>query len=180
MVAASSDLYPTNDESAQLLKIRYRYYVSQSTHNGVSDSKALRIPAREIETATIEALATAFDDPIALMARASIPLAPADLARIFSAAGTTAAAIRCRDPEMLRALVAKVIVHPTMLQIELVTTAMAKHLAVATSAEAEATLLLTCPTRMTRTSFWSRRSAGGRSFNVARSLFRNWHKPRGS
>jgi hypothetical protein len=39
-----------------------------------------RIPAREIETATVEALAAAFDDPIAPMARASIPLAPADLA----------------------------------------------------------------------------------------------------
>jgi site-specific DNA recombinase len=132
-------------------KVRYRYYVSQSTHHGVSYSKALRIPAREIETATVEALAAAFDDPIALMARASIPLAPADLARIFSAAGTAAAAIRCRDPEMLRALVAQVIVHPTMLQIELVTAAMAEHLAVATSAEAEATLLLTCPARLTRT-----------------------------
>jgi site-specific DNA recombinase len=55
------------------------------------------------------------------------------------------------DPELLRSLVAKVIVHPTMLQIALVTAATAKHLSVATSAEAEATLLLTCPTRLTRT-----------------------------
>jgi hypothetical protein len=42
--------------------VRYRYYVSQSAHDRTGNGKGLRIPAREIETATIEALAAAFDD----------------------------------------------------------------------------------------------------------------------
>jgi site-specific DNA recombinase len=132
-------------------KVRYRYYVSQAAHHGVSDSKALRIPAREIETATIEALAAAFDDPLELMARASIPLVSADVERIFGAAGTTAAKIRQRDPELLRSLVARVIVHPAMLQIELVTASMATHLAATANADTETSLLLNCPVRLTRT-----------------------------
>ncbi|MEN2787330.1 recombinase family protein [Sphingomonas qilianensis] len=132
-------------------KVRYRYYVSQSAHHGTCDGKGLRIPAREIETATIEALAAAFDDPMSLLAHLGIPLAPADVERIFCAASVAAATIRRREPQMVRALVAQIIVHPATLQIELNTIAVAENLSVETTAEADAPITLTCPVRITRT-----------------------------
>jgi site-specific DNA recombinase len=132
-------------------RVRYRYYVSQPAHTGASDTRALRIPAREIETAVIEALGAAFDDPIALLDRVSIPLASADVERILSAASTTVVAIRRRDAALVRALIAKIIVCPGMVEIELTTAAVAQQLSVPTPDNADATLLLTCPVRMTRT-----------------------------
>ncbi|MEG3126222.1 recombinase family protein, partial [Sphingomonas sp. GB1N7] len=132
-------------------KVRYRYYVSQSAHHGMSDAKGLRIPAREIETATIEALAAAFDDPMALMAQAGIPLELPDIDRIFSTARATAATIRQRDPQILRGIIASVVVHPTEVRIEMLTAAVAQHLSVPMPADADTIITLTCPVRMTRT-----------------------------
>ena len=132
-------------------KVRYRYYVSQSAHHGTGDGRGMRIPAREIETATIEALAAAFDDPISLMARANIPLELSDMERIFSTARATIASIRQRDAHMLRAMIAGIVVHPTDVRIELLTAAVAQHLSVAAPPDADTMITLTCPVRMTRT-----------------------------
>ncbi len=132
-------------------KVRYRYYVSHSAHHGTSDGKGLRIPAREIETATIEALAAALDDPMALMARAGIPLELLDMHRIFSTARATAASIRQRDAQTLRAIIAGIVVHPAEVRIELLTAAVAQHLSVAAPPDADTMITLACPVRMTRT-----------------------------
>ena len=132
-------------------KVRYRYYVSHSAHHGTGNGKGLRIPAREIETATIEALAAAFDDPMALMARAGIPLELPDMDRIFSTAAATAATIRQRDAQPLRAIIAGIVVHPADVRIEILTAAVAQHLSVQAPAKADTVITLTCPIRMTRT-----------------------------
>jgi site-specific DNA recombinase len=132
-------------------KVRYLYYVSQSAHHGTRDGRGLRIPAREIETATIAALAAAFDDPMALLARANIPLALPDLDRIFSTARGTAEKIRKRDPETLRALIASIIVYPTEVRFELLTAAIAQHLSVPVPPDADTIIALTSPIRMKRT-----------------------------
>ncbi|MEG3089209.1 recombinase family protein [Sphingomonas sp. PB4P5] len=132
-------------------KRRYRYYVSQSAHHGTGDGKAMRIPAREIETATVEALALMFHDPMSLMARLGIPFATADVGSIFSTASVAASAIQRRETQMLRAHVRQIIVHPAALQIDLATAAVAETLSVEMAAEADAVITLTCPVRMTRT-----------------------------
>jgi DNA invertase Pin-like site-specific DNA recombinase len=134
-------------------KVRYRYYVSQSAHHGTSDAKGLRIPAHEIETATIEALAAAFDDPMALMARAGIPLELPDMDRIFSTARATAATIRQRDAQTLRAIMAGIVVYPADVRIDARTAAIAQRLSVQAPAEADTVFTLTCPVRMTRTGY---------------------------
>ncbi|KQS03651.1 resolvase [Sphingomonas sp. Leaf357] len=132
-------------------KVRYRYYVSQSAHHGTSEGKGTRIPAREIETATIEALAAAFDDPMALMQRTGIPLELPDMERIFSTSRATAAMIRKRDPHILRAIIAGIVVHPTEVSIELLMAAVAQHLSVSPPPDADTIITLACPVRMTRT-----------------------------
>jgi site-specific DNA recombinase len=132
-------------------KVRYRYYVSQSAHHVTGNGRGLRVPAREIETATIEALAAAFDDPMALMARAGIPLALPDMDRIFSTARTTATTIRQRDSQILRALIAGIVVHPTDVRFELLTATVAQHLSVPVPPDADTIIALTSPIRMKRT-----------------------------
>jgi site-specific DNA recombinase len=132
-------------------KVRYRYYVSRPAQDGVADSQGLRIPAREIEAAVIEAVAAAFDDPIALIEQAGIAPASSDLFRILDAAIAVAIKIRKRDRATVLAIVARVEVHPAALQIQLHPAGLMEQLPVGATAITGDSIMLTCPVRMTRT-----------------------------
>lgn len=81
-------------------KVRYRYYVSRALQTG-EGSEGMRIPARELETAVVERLAQAFDNPIDLMAQTGARLGRHDISRIIDAAEGSAARIRQRKREVL-------------------------------------------------------------------------------
>ena len=86
---------------------RYRYYVAKALQQARTGD-GWRIPARELELAVAERLAAAFDDPLDLARRASLPLVPASLDALATRAGTVAARLRARDAATVRALVAGV------------------------------------------------------------------------
>ena len=85
-------------------KVRYRYYVSRAlqTRQG---GDGMRIPARELETAVVDRLAQAFDDPIDLVAQAGAWIDRHDISRIMDAAARSAACIRQTDRHLMLSLV---------------------------------------------------------------------------
>ncbi len=100
--------------------MRYRYYVSRALqHEAKAGAEGLRIPAREIEAAVIQTLVEALDDPFGLLARAGIVLESDRLRRIFAAAERLGAAVRSKQHDPIRALIARITVHPRQLSIEL-------------------------------------------------------------
>ena len=85
-------------------KVRYRYYVSRALQTG-EGRDGMRIPARELETAVVERLAQAFDDPLKLLAQASARIDSRDISRIMDTAARCAACIRQSKREVLLRLV---------------------------------------------------------------------------
>ena len=85
-------------------KVRYRYYVSRAlqTRKG---GDGMRIPARELETAVVDRLVQAFDDPLDLVAQAGVRIDGHDISRIMDATERSAACIRQRKREVLLSLV---------------------------------------------------------------------------
>lgn len=134
-------------------KVRYRYYVSRSLQHdpNASLTDGLRIPAREVETAVSQLLANALNDPLALLARAGIPLESNRLRMILKQAEQLAASVRGKQRDTIRDLVAKVTVQPHELSVELSVTALGTALAAGHPADIQTSILLTSPVRLTRT-----------------------------
>jgi site-specific DNA recombinase len=129
-------------------KVRYRYYVSRARQDGDA-ARSIRLPAREIENAVIESIATAFDDPLDLTARAGMSIASAGLQRIFAAAAVAAATMRQRNTTMMRSIVTKVTIGTHATDITLNSKAVAEQLETGWTGTKDATFTL--PVRMTRT-----------------------------
>ena len=85
-------------------KVRYRYYVSRALQAG-EGSEGMRIPARELETAVVERLAQAFDEPLQLVAQVGAGIESHDISRIMDMAERSAAPIRQRNREVVLRLV---------------------------------------------------------------------------
>lgn len=135
-------------------KVRYRYYVSRSLQHdpNASLTDGLRIPALEIETAVSQLLAEALDDPLALLARAEMPLESNRLRMILKKAEQLAASVRSKQRATIRDLVAKVTVQPHEISVELSVTALCAALAVGGHpADTQTSILFTSPVRLTRT-----------------------------
>ena len=133
-------------------KVRYRYYVSRSLHHGDSpDATDMRIPAREIEASAIDALATAFDDPLDLMCRASLPMDTGGFDQAFVRAGTTAARLRSGDRDLVRGLIGQVRVSHRGFEICVLAEVLAATLGTATLADEGTSITLDIPARLTRT-----------------------------
>ncbi len=104
--------------------VRYRYYVSRSLQHG-SDGKEpatntpLRIPAKEIETAVIDTVATALDDPLALLDRLHAPLESGELRRTIAKADKLAAKVRRKDRTAIRTVVHRVTIEAKRIRVEL-------------------------------------------------------------
>lgn len=134
-------------------KVRYRYYVSRSLQHDpdARSTGGLRIPALEIEAAVSQLLAEALDDPLALLARAGIPLESNRLRMILKQAEQLASSIRGKQRATIRDLVAKVTVQPHGLLVELSATALGKALAVEHPAGTPTSIPLSSTVRLTRT-----------------------------
>ncbi|MCW3847380.1 recombinase family protein [Sphingomonas sp. LB-2] len=85
---------------------RYRYYVSRALHHRHEELRGggVRIPARELEAAVMKHIASAFDEPITLIATAGLPLNAVDLGGIGKRAASVAKRVRARESELIRAL----------------------------------------------------------------------------
>ena len=111
----------------------------------------MRIPAREIEASVINALAAAFDDPLDLMCRASLPMDTGGFDQAFSRASATAARIRSGDRDLVRGLIGQVRVSPRGFEICMLAEVLAATLGIATLADEGTSITLDIPARLTRT-----------------------------
>ena len=96
-------------------KVRYRYYAGRPVTDG--NQKTMRIPARELETAVVERLAQAFDDPLTLATEARLLPAVRDIAGLKAAALGAAALLRQRNRDVILALVDAVQIEATRVVI---------------------------------------------------------------
>ena len=134
-------------------KVRYRYYVTRALHHkdASTDDPGMRIPAREIEQAVVDAIATAFDDPIDLMARSSLPMNTDAFDQAFARASVVAARVRNRDRHHVRRLVEQVRVFAHGFEVVLQTAAIADSLGMDIGDDTATRITLTMPVRLTRT-----------------------------
>jgi len=130
-------------------RVRYRYYVSQALHHGQSDT-GLRVPAREIETAVTERLATLFDDPVELIATAWLSVPAADYALAAACAQELAGKLRQRDRGFVAQLVDQVRIEQGRIVITCGTAAIAAAMNLQPDAAAPAAVSLISDVRLTR------------------------------
>jgi site-specific DNA recombinase len=132
-------------------KRRYRYYVSRALHHRHEERQGdgIRVPAREIETAVIERIASAFDEPLTLVANAGLPLQAVDLGGIGKCASSIAKRIRKHDTDLIRGLLSSVKVEPYCIRLTLSVPPIAKALALTPEA-APATVDLHLAVKLTR------------------------------
>lgn len=136
-----------------LAKVRYRYYVSRALHHDpdAAATNGMRIPALELEAAVIEAVAQAIDDPLALLAKAGVPLESDRLRRVLAQASELSSAVRSRQRDPISRFIAKVIVDVRALSIELSLGALCDAFGIRLEATTGEPVLLTVPVRLTRT-----------------------------
>lgn len=132
---------------------RYRYYVSRCLQHepGIDHSDTIRIPGLEIETAVINLLAEALDDPLALLASADISIDSDGLRQMMTEAEKLSASVRGRKRETIRLLVSQVKIGKSSITIELSMPKLSDALGIAMSSAARAVIELTSPVRLTRT-----------------------------
>jgi DNA invertase Pin-like site-specific DNA recombinase len=130
---------------------RYRYYVSHALQHG-SDEKTdgIRVPAREIEAAVIERLATALADPIRLLCSASGTMHTADFEALQRRATTVAGEVRRPNHQLIRKLVRTVQVMPELMTCTLCADVVAEVLETALP-DGSSDIVLSVPLRLTRT-----------------------------
>lgn len=129
-------------------KVRYRYYVSRALQTG-EGGDGMRIPARELETAVVERLAQAFEDPIDLVAQVGARIDSHDISRIMGAAKRSTACIRQTDRHLMLSLVEAVDVERTGLILRCRGSAVLEALDLPADDQAK-DLILRSPVRLTR------------------------------
>jgi len=121
---------------------RYRYYVSKAHQHKIAppSSKALRLPANDIEQVVCQELASLLDDPTALLARCAIPIAPAQLQQISDQGALICAKVKMASASKMKALLSSVAVHPGHLVLTLDTKGLAKLLGIALGPDSPLTI----------------------------------------
>ncbi|APE28048.1 recombinase family protein [Aurantiacibacter gangjinensis] len=110
-------------------KIRYRFYVSRSLqHDGGRTAEGWRIPAKELEGAVIERLASELEQPLALIEQMGGELSASSLSSLSTKAEALAARIREKQVSSIRPLIEHVKVSAKHLDISLHATGRASEL----------------------------------------------------
>jgi site-specific DNA recombinase len=139
--------------------VRYRYYVSRCLQQGERAGEGalgdgMRLPAREVEGAVKERVASLFDDPLLLASELSLALAPAQLRQLTDRCGHIAAELRGQATK-LRGIVRQVRALSGSLEIELDVAAILSLTdwgdRGSDADQAPASLTLRVPLRLTRT-----------------------------
>lgn len=126
-------------------KIRYRYYVTRDLQHGDS-ATGMRIPAPEIEMAVRGAVASLFDDSLALAATAGLRVSPSDITTLVR----RCAEIDARGRAIVQDVVQQVCIHDGRIDILCSTAAIAAMLKVECEDDAPETLTIQSAVRLTR------------------------------
>lgn len=112
---------PLTADHATANKVRYRYYVGAASP---SSGPAVRIPARQLETAVIDRVVRALEDPVGLVADWGINLVPGDLRHLVETRSTARSASR----DAIRDMIRQVRISRRVLEISLSPARIAEHL----------------------------------------------------
>jgi DNA invertase Pin-like site-specific DNA recombinase len=135
-------------------KVRYRYYVSRSRQHGgdAVEGVSQRIPAREIERVVAERVASLFDDPVDLVARAWLDLRPTALAGLTTGCAQIAAALRANaTTSPISNLISRIRVLDDAVALDLSTPAISAMLEIPRAPGAGDTITITCEAEFRRT-----------------------------
>ena len=131
---------------------RYHYYVRKCDQLGTADpaSPSLRLPAREIEQVVCQEMAALVANPLDLLARCSIAIAPAMLPALTERCARIRRSIANREREHVSKLVQRITVHPERLEITVATVRLAGLLGLEPDPSTPATIDLESRLRLTR------------------------------
>jgi site-specific DNA recombinase len=123
-------------------KTRYRYYVSKSAHHGTGPAGAscLRLPAKNIERVACKELASFLDDPLQLIERCGLKVAPSMLEQVTGRCEVLSAQSKIGEGPIVKQLLGQVTVHPDRLVLTVNVQSLAALLGVHTDPDAPATV----------------------------------------
>lgn len=152
---------------------RYRYYISKACDSGSMSVKTtgaaigtqstrperepipvatrLRIPASEVEQLVAREIASLLDDPLILVERAKLVVAPANIAPLMARCRAMAQDLREERWTFLPQLIDKVRIHDAKIEISVTVTALAETLDLCLDENAPESLMITRDARLTRT-----------------------------
>jgi site-specific DNA recombinase len=110
-------------------KVRYRYYVSRDLQT-TPGAAGMRLPAVEVETAVATRIARLFEDGIALASAAWLRVSPADVPAFADRCAALRAELSGRSRQRLSALVTRVTVTDTGIEVDCASTVIAQALGV--------------------------------------------------
>jgi len=135
-------------------KVRYHYYGRRPREAGPTTeppSPALRLPARELEQAVCEAMASLLADTLDLAARAGLILSGNTLSQLEHRCAAISAQLRDRDGATIRGLLTAVRVLPDRFELALSRDALADALRLHAPDNQDPVFTHSVPLRLTRT-----------------------------
>ncbi len=134
-------------------KQRYRYYVSKAHQHGTASPSvpALRLPAREIEQVVRREITSLLADPMALIQRCGLDVAPGMLGPITLRCEGITAELEKSGAASLQKLVSRIAIHPDRIEISLAPVGLAELLGVPAGSAAPSAILHVAAGRLTRT-----------------------------
>ena len=133
-------------------KVRYRYYISKPKSDaGDGSSTALRIPAKELENAVKERLATELDRPLALIDQLNRSLDAERMTAAVEAASSAAQDVRCGKAPTIRSLLNAVEIGKHEISITLEHAGLSKLLGIDAEHELATPIVLVAAVTLKRT-----------------------------
>ena len=145
--------------------VRYGYYISRSLQQAQGRG-GMRIPARELDKAVVERLASALDDPLQLCATTNLTFHADEIASVDQRGRSAAAVIRGGDVELCQRLIDAVRVEDRRLLIHVGREAFATLLGFQ-AGKGASPITLTVEARLTRSGRAMRLVQGGAALSAA-------------
>ncbi|EDL49294.1 recombinase family protein [Erythrobacter sp. SD-21] len=130
---------------------RYRYYIGKSGEGDIQKAQqTLRIPALELEKLVCGALAQEVEQPLGLLAKAGVELAPDTVAVLGGRAASLATRLQKRERAAARICIEKITIGPSQLVIELSATGLCSLLSIAPTSQVTTNPALTVAASLRR------------------------------
>ena len=116
---------------------RYRYYIGKRSDGDIAaGGRTLRIPALELEKVVCETVAKEVEQPLGLLAKSGVELAPVFVANLEDRAASLASRLRARERAAVGSCIEKVMIECAKVSVELSATGLHGSLSIAPSSPA--------------------------------------------
>ncbi|EDL49337.1 recombinase family protein [Erythrobacter sp. SD-21] len=165
--AFDSDGNPLVASHATKAKTRNRYYIGKGSDGKAAEGqRTLRVPALELEKVVCEAVATEVEQPLGLLAKAGVELAPDTVAVLGGRAASLATGLQKRERAAARICIEKITIGPSQLVIELSATGLCSLLSIAPTSQVTTNPALTVAASLRRSGRAVRLIQGGLSKSI--------------